>query len=58
MADVEAVPLQDAPEPAQVAAVAAMANYVGAIPVVPHLKNVHSESPKKWIQRVLDMLPL
>ena len=58
MADVDAVPLSDVPEPAHVAAIAAMTNYAGAIPAFPHLKDLHTESPTKWIQRVLDMLPL
>ena len=58
MADVDAVPLSDVPEPAHVAAIAAMTNYAGAISAFPHLKDLHTESPTKWLQRVMDMLPL
>ena len=35
-----------------------MANYVGAIPAFPHLKDEHGASPKTWFRNLLDMLPL
>ena len=61
MATVDAIPLQDGPDPADPAhtvALAAMTNYIGAILAFPHLKDAHGASPKKWFHSMLDMLPL